>query len=201
MPRRTRYASIRGVSLIMHDSERQQLLLALHEGREALGSALAGLDENLAARKPTTGGWSIIECVEHIAQSEEYLLTRLHAAQLFPEPFEKSRRAAKIAALAADRTRRIEAPPAAHPHGRYATLSDALAAFDATRAEVVRYVGQSIGDLNCWITDHPLISGPVTCYETLVMIAAHPKRHAQQIVEIRNVVQSEIGPGSIACPH
>jgi hypothetical protein len=30
-----------------------------------------------------------------------------------------------------------------------------------------------------------LIEGPVTCAEMLVMIAAHPARHAQQIGEIR----------------
>jgi hypothetical protein len=130
--------------------------------------------------------------MEHIVRSEQYLLTRLHAAKLSPQPFEKSRRATKIAALAADRTRPIEAPPAAHPHGHYLTLREALAAFDATRAKVERYLersnAQSNGDLNCWITDHPLIPGPVTCYETLIMIAAHPARHAKQILEIRSAL-------------
>ncbi|MGO9433306.1 MAG: DinB family protein [Terracidiphilus sp.] len=182
----------------MLDPERQTLLSSLRNGRDALGQALAGVDDDLAARKPPSRdpsnpawsipAWSILECVDHMVQSERYLLTRLHAAQLSPEPFEKSRRAAKIAALAADRTRRIEAPTAAHPHGRFPNLREALAAFDATRAEVERYVEQSTGDLNCWITDHPMIPGPVTCHETLLMIAAHPARHAQQILEIREVL-------------
>jgi hypothetical protein len=35
------------------------------------------------------------------------------------------------------------------------------------------------------LTDHPLIPGPVTCYETLLLIAAHPGRHAKQIEGIR----------------
>jgi hypothetical protein len=34
------------------------------------------------------------------------------------------------------------------------------------------------------LTDHPLIVGPVTCAETLIMIADHPARHAKQINEI-----------------
>jgi hypothetical protein len=169
----------------MPDSEKELLLRRLHEGREALGGALAGLDETLARHKPPAGGWSVLECMEHMVQSERYLLTRLHVAKLSPEPFEKSRRAAKIAALALDRTRPIQAPSGVHPQGRFSALQEALAAFDVTRAEVVRYVEQSGNDLQCWITDHPLIPGPVTCYETLLMMAAHPARHAQQIIEIR----------------
>ncbi len=187
------------------DPEKQSLLESLNNGRAALATSLAGVGDALASRKPPSSevsnpapshpesslAWSILDCVEHMVQSEKYLLTRLHAAKLSPEPFEKSRRAAKIAALAADRSRRIEAPAAAHPHGRYATLSQALAAFDATRAEVIRYLEQSTGDLNCWITDHPLIPGPVTCRETLIMIAAHPARHAEQILEIRKALARE----------
>jgi DinB superfamily len=172
------------------DPEREALLASLRKGRAALGLALAGVDDHLAAQKPPSGGWSILECVEHVVQTERYLLTRLHAAVLAPEPFEKSRRAAKIAALAVDRTRRIEAPPKAHPHGVYRNVSEALAAFDTAHAEVERYVEETAGDLNCWITDHPLISGPVTCRETLIMIAAHPARHAEQIWEVRKVLET-----------
>ncbi len=171
------------------DPERQALLASLRSGRDALGLALAGVDDRLAVQKPPFGGWSILECVEHVAQVERFLLTRLHAAALSPVPFEKSNRAAKIAGLATDRTRRIEAPPKAHPHGVYATLNEALAAFDAARATVERYVEETVGDLNCWITDHPLIQGPVTCRETLIMIAAHPARHAEQIWEIRKALE------------
>jgi hypothetical protein len=169
----------------MFGSERQQLLAALRHGREALGTALDGLDETLAARKPANGGWSTLECMEHMVESEQYLLSRLRAATRIPQPQENPVREARIAARAADRTRPIEAPPLAHPHGRFTTLAEALSAFDATRAEVIQYLESFSDDLSCWVTDHPLIPGPVTCYETLVMIAAHPARHAQQIAEVR----------------
>jgi hypothetical protein len=172
------------------DSEKQALLDSLRKGREALGLALAGVDDALATRKPPSGGWSILECVEHVVRAEQYLLTRLRAATLSPEPFEKWQRADKIAAFAADRTRRIEAPLEAHPHHHYRGVQEALAAFDGARAEVERSVEDSTGDLNCWITDHPLISGPVTCREILIMIAAHPGRHAKQILEVRGALET-----------
>jgi hypothetical protein len=173
----------------MKKAEETEILRQLQAGRDALGQALAGVDDATAAHKPSREAWSILECVEHMVVSERYLLTRLLAAEHTEQPFEKSRREGKIAMLAADRSRRIEAPEQAHPKGRFATLSEAVVAFDATRAEVVRWVENCSADPRCMITDHPLIVGPVTCAETLVMIAAHP---ARQIEEIRKHLQTEI---------
>ncbi len=175
----------------MEKAEKVEMLRRLQAGRDALGKALAGVNDAMAVHKPSRESWSILDCVEHMVQSERYLLTRLDAAEHADQPFEKSRREGKIAALAADRSRRIEAPEQAHPHGRFATLSEAVAAFDATRAEVERWVENCTGDPRCMMTDHPLIVGPVTCSETLIMIAAHPARHAKQIVEIRERFAAE----------
>ena len=169
----------------MEQAAKLEALRELRSGHDAFSEAVAGVDEETAKRKPAHGAWSILDCVEHMVESERYLLTRLQAAEHAAQPFEKSRREAKIAKLAADRSRRIEAPEQAHPRGRYGTLGEALDAFNATRAEVVRWVEGCAGDPRCMLTDHPLIVGPVTCAETLIMIAAHPARHAKQIGEIR----------------
>jgi uncharacterized damage-inducible protein DinB len=177
----------------METAEKVEVLRQLQAGRDALGDELAGVDDAMAARKPASGGWSILDCVEHLVVTERYLLTRLQAATIFEQPFEKWRREAKIAALAADRTRRIEAPKQAHPHGQFATLGEAVAAFDAARAEVERWLKNCHADLRCMMTDHALIEGPVTCAEMLIMIAAHPARHAKQIEEIRAQLRSAPG--------
>jgi|ERR1700758_3619005 hypothetical protein len=170
----------------MDEAEKLGMLRELRVGRDALEKAVAGVDEAMATRKPSQEAWSILDCVEHMVESERYLLTRLHAAEHAERPFEKSRREGKIAMLAADRSRRIEAPEPVHPKGRFETLGEALAAFDATRAEVERWVENCAGDPRSMMTDHPLIVGPVTCAETMIMIAAHPARHAKQIGEIRS---------------
>jgi hypothetical protein len=169
----------------MNETEKAGFLREFRAGREALGAAVAGVDETLARCKPSHETWSILECVEHMIESERYLLSRLRAAETVEQPFEKSRREQKLARLAADRTRPIEAPSQAHPHGRFETLAEAMEAFDATRTEVVQWVENCTGDPRRMLTDHPLIAGPVTCAETLVMMAAHPARHAKQIEEIR----------------
>jgi hypothetical protein len=173
-------------------TEKEQILEALAAGRAALGEALAGVDEEMAARKPAGCGWTIVECVEHMAVSERYLLSRLRAATKQDQPPVSPEREAKIAARAANRERKIEAPDVALPAGQFGSLSEALGALDATRAEVVRWVEECGDDWRCMATDHPLFAGPVNCYETLVMIAAHPGRHAQQIAEIREGFGTEL---------
>ena len=175
----------------MNAAEKEKIRHELQSSRVALAEALGGVDEGLAVRKPAFGGWSILECVEHVAVTERYLLTRLQAASRSEEPFEKTRREEKIARLAADRGRRIEAPEPAHPRGRFKTLAVALEAFDATRSDVVRWLDNCGDDLRCLMTDHLLIEGPVTCAEMLIMIAAHPTRHAKQISEIREQFSAE----------
>jgi len=176
----------------MEQAEKLGILRELRSGHDALSEAVAGVDEEMAKCKPSQGAWSILDCVDHMVESERYLLTRLQASQHADQPFEKSRREAKIAKLAADRSRRIEAPEQAHPRGRFATLEEALTAFDATREEVVRWVENCEEDPHRMLTDHPLIVGPVTCSETLIMIAAHPARHAKQIGEIRDQLRSAL---------
>jgi uncharacterized damage-inducible protein DinB len=169
----------------MEKTEKVDVLEKLQAGRDALGEALRGVDDAMATRKPSCESWSILDCVEHMVESERFLLTRLKTAEDAERPFEKSRREGKIATLAADRSRRIDAPEQVHPRGRFATLNEAIAAFDETRSEVERWVENCTGDPRCMLTDHPLIVGPVTCSETLIMMAAHPARHAKQIEEIR----------------
>ena len=170
----------------MEQAEKYEVVQKLNAGSEALHAAVADVGEDEAVRRPKAGGWFILDCVEHVVMTERYLLTRLQAATVAEQPFEKWRREAKIAALAADRTRRIEAPEKVHPHQHFKTLAEALAAFDATRSEVRRWVEDCGDDLRCMMTDHALIEGPVTCAEMLIMIAAHPGRHARQIIEGRD---------------
>jgi len=85
-------------------ADREELLGRLQLGRDALYEALKGVGEELANRKPSGGGWSILECVEHLALAEEYLLSRLLNATRSEESHENRVREARIMERAADRT-------------------------------------------------------------------------------------------------
>jgi hypothetical protein len=169
----------------MLESEKLALLQDLQSGRDALRDALAGVDEHLAALKPGPGRWSILECVEHLAVSERFLFSKLTKASRSDGPHGNPAREATIVNRGLDRTRPVESPETGRPDNRFQSLREALSAFDSARAETIRYVEGSSDDLRCWLTDHPLIPGPVNCYEILLIISVHPVRHAKQIAEIR----------------
>ncbi len=169
----------------MTGSEKRELLEHLERGRDALGEALAGVDEQMAARRPAPDRWSILECVEHLAAAEQFLFSRLTAAVASDGPTVNSTRERRILAHGAERTRPLEAPETARPADRFASLAEALAAFGAARSRTIHWVNTFDGDPRASLTSHPLIPGPVNCYEMILILSVHPVRHAQQIRELR----------------
>jgi hypothetical protein len=172
----------------MVESERQEILQDLKKGRDALRDALAGVDEHLAIRKPSPDRWSILECVEHLAVSEQFLLSRLTQASRSESSHGSRTRETMIVDRGLDRTRRVESPEVGRPSGRFQSLDEALSFFDSRRTETTQFVEGFSDELRSWLTDHPLIPGPVNCYEILLMISVHPVRHAEQIAEIRKAL-------------
>jgi hypothetical protein len=168
----------------MQASEKQQMLALLAAGRQALLDAVDGVGEEQASLAAADGRWSVLECMEHVASVEQYLLARLLEGRRVEESGINPAREKIIARRAGDRSRTIAAPDMVRPGGRYATLAAAVEAFLAARAQTIRYVENSEEEERGKVTTHPLI-GTVNCQETLVMMAAHSKRHAEQIREIR----------------
>jgi hypothetical protein len=78
----------------------------------------------------------------------------------------------------------VKSPEVGKPQGRFSALADAVQHFLTIRERTIRFVEDCNEDLRCKITSHPII-GTVNCFETLLMIAAHPLRHAKQIEETR----------------
>jgi hypothetical protein len=169
----------------MRESEKAEILRELQKGRDAVAAALAGVGEAEAARKPDPARWSILECVEHLALAEQFLQSRLAKATLSDQPIGSREKDAAILARGADRSRRAQSPEPGRPSGRFGSLREAVAALDSVRAETVRYVETHEGNPRCWLTDHPLAPVPVSCYEILLIMAAHSVRHAKQIAEAR----------------
>jgi hypothetical protein len=171
----------------MDAREKQDLLESLEAGRDVLLAALDGLTEDQAARVPEPGQWSVRDCMEHLFLVEDYLFRQIDASEPAETPAGSRAREARILQRGADRTKRLDAPEVARPTGRFPTLSEALNAFLASRAETIRYVQALQEDPRLRTAHHPLI-GPVNCYETLLIMAIHPRRHVQQIREIRNAI-------------
>jgi hypothetical protein len=169
----------------MDKDERERLVADLESGRQTLLDALKGVTEDVAAQIPP-GKWSILECVEHLAVSEDYLFSQITASHSSPVPVVNEKREALIVARGMDRTKPVPSPEVGKPAGRFSTLAEAVESFLASRERTLRFVENCSEDLRSKLTTHPII-GSVNCHETLLMIAVHPKRHSEQIKEIKNL--------------
>ncbi len=178
----------------MGDAEKKEIVRILDQGLEALHRALRDIDDETARLRPRPDAWSVLECVEHIALTEAALLVRLNTAKPAEASREDRAREARFQDLALNRQRRIEAPELVISQGRCRTLPEALAQFQGQRAQTLLFVEEFAGDLHSWLTIHPLITRPVNCYEMLLLIAMHPRRHAQQIAEIREQLSRARSP-------
>ncbi len=174
----------------MRDAQREKILLILQEGMDALSEALRGIDESAATRRPWQGSWSVLDCMEHLTLTERALFHRLKEAKACDESREDPVREAKFQDLAMNRLRRIEAPEPVRPAGDSPSLRQAFEGFSAVRRDTVSFVENFRGDLHWLVTQHPLITRPVNCYEMLLLMAMHPRRHALQIAEIRRALES-----------
>lgn len=66
----------------MNAHEKQKLLSDLDNGRQALLDSLKDVGEDQAAWVPAPGRWSVLECVEHLAVSADYLFAQVMASHL-----------------------------------------------------------------------------------------------------------------------
>jgi hypothetical protein len=169
----------------MGELDRKEILRMLAEGSSDLSAAMDGITESEAAQRPVSGGWSVLDCLEHLAVTERELLRGAQSAVPAAERQYNPVRESKILDRALDRTRFIAAPDIVIPASKFKSVSEAFAAFESVRAQTVRFVEEFEGDPRSWLTTHPLVRGPVNCHEMFLMIALHPKRHAQQITQTR----------------
>jgi uncharacterized damage-inducible protein DinB len=158
------------------------LIHALEESRQALNDAAAGLTEAEAEAAPEAGRWSVLQCVEHVAFVEERFLGRLAGAPQLATQAES--REEELAALYTNRSRRFQAPEAAHPTGRFTSLAQALEAFNAVRGRTLKVAAERAAELPLLTLEHPRF-GVMNGVGIMVVIAGHAKRHAEQVREIR----------------
>jgi DinB superfamily len=171
----------------MAPAERSEIIRILEDSRADFHAAVEGVSELHAKVCPASGRWSVLQCVEHIVISESRLLGWLKNPIADPAPPVDKEKEAKLLAGVAGRTQRVEAPEPARPTGRFSTLAEAMEQFEAARAESVRFAESQGARLYTLAARHPFF-GVCNGLEVMVLMAAHARRHAAQIREIRAVL-------------
>ena len=168
----------------MAPQEQSEIVKCLEDSRADFRAAAEGVSESQAKVHPEPGRWSVLECVEHIVIAEGRFLGWLQNPAAEPAPPMDKEKEAKLLLGVSGRSQRVNAPEPVHPTGRFATLSEALAQFDAARANSIQFAEKTGAGLYSLSAKHAFF-GAVNGAEVMVLIAAHARRHAAQIREIR----------------
>jgi len=156
----------------------------LEASRDEFIAAASGLTDAQAKQQPEPGRWSLLDCAEHIVITEGRFLNWLETAETEGAPARDPEKEAQLAARVSSRTSRAQAPDPAKPVGRFATLADALAEFQAARARTIQFAVATGDGLYSLATKHPFF-GSLNGAELVVLIAGHSRRHAAQAREVR----------------
>lgn len=166
--------------------ERDYAMSQLHATRKLFLDAIRGLSNEQWRFKPSPERWSIAECAEHVALTEDFLFTRVQA--LLQTPAEPDRKPgledAKVYELGIDRSRKAQASePAILPKGRWGSPEEVAAYFRQRRDRTIAYVESTQDPLRAHFTGPA--ADALDAYQLLVMLAAHTERHVAQINEIK----------------
>jgi len=135
--------------------------------------------------------WSILECAEHITETElmlRGLIQKVAASAKADDAKREARKAANAANLEkmqkqmTDRSQRASAPGEIQPKGRFASKDAVVTAFKQRRDETIRWVESTPEDLRGKFFK----MGPseADLYEMIFVISAHSERHLLQMKEV-----------------
>lgn len=152
-------------------------------------NAIKNLRNDQLDFKPSPDQWSIRECVEHLAVAEKGLFEMMKGNLTQPAEPEKYK-AIKITdevveKMMSDRSNKVKTSEMLEPKGRFKTIEEATKAFLTEREAHIQYVKTTKDDLRAHVTPHPAFKA-LDCYQWLIILYAHTKRHTLQIEEIKS---------------
>lgn len=168
--------------------ERKYAIAVLEQTRDELISSLKSLTIAQMRFKPVEDRWSIEECVKHIAATE-IMLWQITNEKIQDAPNPEKRAEIKmtdedVMIKGPDRTVKVKTAPSLEPQNTsFANLGDAIISFKDNRDKLISYVKHTDADLRNHVATLPF--GSLDCYQMILFIAAHTRRHTAQIEEIK----------------
>ena len=172
-------------------ADRDKAVAELEGSRQAFLDATKGLSPAQWNFKAAPDRWSIAECADHIALSEDFIFgvvtNRVMKSPASPE----KRDAVKgkddaIVKMLQDRSHKATAPEPIDPTKRPMSPDDAVKQFLASRTRTLEYVKTTQDDLRDHFADHPVPAiGTLDAYQWILFLSGHTRRHTLQILEVK----------------
>jgi hypothetical protein len=173
-----------------NEANRGRALELLESSRQSVVNQVSGLTDDQWTYKRAPDVWSVFECVEHLALTEELLLSAAQKPR--PASSGKPRDRALVEGLdqrildvTPDRSEKFKAPEPLVPKAQWTSPHDALQAFLDRRKRSLDFAKTTQLDLRSYTYTHPYF-GEIDAYQMLLLLSAHSLRHVEQIKEIRN---------------
>jgi hypothetical protein len=147
---------------------------------------LGSVSVEALTQRPYEGGWTALECAEHLVLAEQSLLRIIR--EMLDRPADaalslrlQGRDGAVVTAMG-DRSRKLKTFDFLEPKGMYPTTHAVLDAFLARRADTLDFVRCVKEPVHHHAM--PLEGlGLLDAYQWLLLIAAHTDRHTEQMRE------------------
>lgn len=166
------------------------MLAALDDSRHDLELAVNDVDPAKRAMRPAPERWSLSEVLEHLSLAEASFtgwiasgIEKARTGGIGPEGAERSPLPEAVRTRLADRVNRRVAPERVQPKGemRAGDAWNAVVEVERRLKEVlVAADGLALNDV---IVEHPSL-GPFNIYQWVELMAAHRRRHVEQVREI-----------------
>lgn len=168
------------------EEEREKVMQHLSDTYSELLTTVNHLSDEQLNFKPEEGAWSVAECVEHLAISENNLFGAFEMAmQNEADPSLRSEVKMtddQILGFIESREQKIKTSEEFEPSGKFKSYEGSLEAFDERRKSNMDYVESTEEDLRNHYFDFPF--GKLDAYQVLLFMSGHTKRHTDQIKEI-----------------
>ena len=172
----------------LEQGERDRAMSHLHATRKVFLDSVAGLSDAQWNFKPAPERWSIAECAEHIAVSDDSLFELIQQIMKSPAAPEKKAEARgkdeMILRMLPDRSVKAKAPEFLQPKRRWPNHADLIAHFKQSRDRNIAYIQTTENDLRSHFMNHPLLK-TIDAYQAMLLLSAHCERHTLQINEVK----------------
>src|SRR5258708_36612367 len=140
--------------------ERDSAIAELQGSRQAFLDATKGLTPAQWSFKPAPDRWSIAECAEHIALSEDFIFGVVSNQVLKSTPPPEKQAAVKgkeetVVKMLQDRSHKATAPEPIDPAKRPMAAEDSVKQFLASRTRTIEFIKTTQEDLRDHFLDHP----------------------------------------------
>ena len=166
--------------------DRSKAIDYLKETQSAYLKVVKDLSDEQLKFRSDEESWSVAECVEHIAASEQSFFDLVEMTlKTDPDPSLRSEvklSDQEVIGIMENREQKVKTRPDLEPTDRYTGFDNSIDEFKSKRKSIIKYIKTTNDDLRNRYFEFPF--GKVDSYQILLLISAHVTRHTKQIQEI-----------------